>query len=823
MGLIDVFKRPFLRVVKADDAPVEIAGAKRVSISYDPVGTSGIEIYAGYYAEDYLSSLRSPQVADVFDKMRRSDPQIAMNLQSVKNPIKAGTWSVRPVDDSDEEKKIADLMSHILFNDLPFKQKLSEMLTCLEHGFSVFEMTNKAVIGHKKFGNYSSLRSLGFRSQKTIERWNLDPVTGELLSVDQQAYGDIGRQVTIPGQLLIVFTLNKEGDNYAGISALRPCYGPWKRKDVYLKLMAIGIEKYAIPTPVLDVPTGKEKSEELVNAKEVLRKFISHEQQFITKPADWKLDFTKTEFDASKVQGAIDAENTAITRAFLANFLELGQTGSGSWALSVDLSDFFLTAIQHVADLICETINQQLIPYLCKLNFGPREAYPKLCVTGISDKAGKELSEIVKTLADSKALIPDDMLEQDLRKRYGLPEISLEGQRKQEDPKPFVPFNNSETRLLADKPKTPRALIKQQAEVMALAMQEALKPIGLDLIKQLVSKWDRATDAEVPSITRQVAVTGQRGYKDAVLSAFVEASSLAMDQVRKEVPRGTKKLTDLKLAVRNLGDLPKSIQTRLAALADLLVDSNLNDLQSDILFQFSSSANSTDSLVQLEADLVQKLDKFIEGPTLALGAANMASTIVNETRKNVFEEPEVFEEIESFTFTNPDPETPICQDLAGQTFSKDDPNFDRYYPPLHHNCKSYLVANPKGSKKTVESFGPTDKSLEKFITLDEVTPQGLIAFQAIDVSKEVASSVEDAKRIAAEFTDRLDNHSEIETMYRFFQHDASLFVEGSLKTFSPLKGVTVWYGKLSAASKSTAAQASTKKKKAVAPSRKIKG
>ena len=121
-----------------------------------------------------------------------------------------------------------------------------------------------------------------------------------------------------------------------------------------------------------------------------------------------------------------------MVKAFLANFLELGMSGSGAYALSNDLSDFFLSGIEFIAKEISEQFNKKVIPDLIKLNFGPRDKYPTLNFTGISDKAGKELADILSTLTSAKILTPDDRLEKHLRKRLGITEMSEEGKRTKE-------------------------------------------------------------------------------------------------------------------------------------------------------------------------------------------------------------------------------------------------------------------------------------------------------------------------------------------------------------------------------------------------------
>lgn len=792
---------------------------KQVTLHVESIGTSGTEIYGGYYSEEYLSNLRGPRVADIWDQMRRSDPKIKMILSAVKNPIKGAQWTVRPgvAGDSDSTQQ-AKLIEKILFKDLEqtWTQTLTEILTFLDFGFSPFEVIHKVVTNDPEFGSYNSLAKLAFRSPKTIERWNLDPMTGKLVSISQYAYGDLQRLVDIPAEFLLVFTNEKEGDNYEGVSALRPCYGPWKRKNAFLKLLAVGMEKYAVPTPYMDVPEGKEGTQEFSNAKTVLEKYVSHQQQYILKPKGWDLGFSQTNFDASKIRDAIDKENSEMAFAFLQNFLELGQNGSGSYALSNDLSDFYLTGLVQIADLVCQTINQKLIPELVKLNFGPQEIYPELVCSGIKDKPGKELAEIIKFLCDAKAITPDSELENDIREKYGFPD-KVEGLAS--PPSPVAPTANPQLHShihslkLADKsPKTPRALMSQKAGDLRSLMQQMLGDIGKNLISDLMTKKKSSSPSQYLNVTNQVQPRGNRDYKDQLKFFLADVAISAIDQARKEIPGGNKiklaeKLASLKLVNNNtqgsFDSLPPGIQKKIQAQIGLLTTFQIQDLLKALYFQFNSSVDSTDSDTQLEADLNDKLDSFLEGAGIAAASGDSVSEIVNEGRSVFFFDPEVYAQIDSFTFTNGDPVSEICTDLAGTTVSKSDGTLDRYSPPLHHNCKSYLVPNLAGSNKPIDPTGltPSSPDLEKYITLSEpLAPKyvaGEFALQSIEVSKKRAFTQAEALRIASQVTNMNSFYSvqENEFLYRISLLDPSLLEEGSLKTFEPLEGVTVYYGR----------------------------
>ncbi len=422
-------RQSLARILRFSAAPaprVQVGDSvQRIRIQSTPMGSAGSQSFGGYPREEYLNTLQGRHRADVFDHLRRSDSQLKMCLKAVKDPIKSASWEVDPGDDSDDAKLDAEFIRHILFNDMdrPFSQFLSEALTFVDFGHSVFEVTHKTVLDSPAYGSYTGIQELGFRSQRTIEKWNLDPATGKLVSITQMAIGDLGRLVDIPAEFLLVFSQEKEGANFEGVSSLRPCYGNWFRKDHYQKLNAIGIEKFAVPTPLVEVPNGQNVGESFDNMVDALENYTTHESNYLMYPAGWKVELNTNTYDPQKVEVSIDNEDKRMVKAFMANFLELGQNGVGSHALSTDLSTFFMGSIDHTAAIVSDEVNSVLIPLLVKLNRGPKAVYPKLKHSGISDRAGKELAQTLQFLRDGDFVTPDDQLEVNLRKRIGLPKM----------------------------------------------------------------------------------------------------------------------------------------------------------------------------------------------------------------------------------------------------------------------------------------------------------------------------------------------------------------------------------------------------------------
>jgi hypothetical protein len=161
--------------------------------------------------------------------------------------------------------------------------------------------------------------------------------------------------------------------------------------------------------------------------------------------------------------------------------------------------------------------------------------------------------------------------------------------------------------------------------------------------------------------------------------------------------------------------LPAHIQVLIGTEAELVSKSATEELTNKVAFQFSSMAVKVSDPNMIKQSMEDAADDYIEKAT-AIKGANVSATLVNEARDTFFFDDDVIDEIHSFTFTNPDPKTLICRELTGTVFKTNDAESLRFTPPLHHNCKSYLIANLKTSKGAksleVSTLSPTAKAKE---------------------------------------------------------------------------------------------------------------
>ena len=419
---------------REEQKPVTVAQGQPVKVFEE--GSSGTEIYSGYIHEEYLAELQGKDWADLVDKMFRSDPNVKMVVNALVLPLKSTSWvfqvkkTVTP-----EQKALAEsqkqLMERIFFEDIAkqgksFTRLIGEVFSCVRHGFSLFELTYKPVIDDPKFGSYNTLKSMAWRSQRTIEKWNVDR-DGNLRSVTQMVNGDLADKsiINLDARFLVHFAPEMEGSNYEGISLLRGMYGNWLRKNHFLKMLAAGIEKYAIPLPTLEVPEGKEASPEYREAKKALKKYTSNQANYIMYPAGWKFDVKDIQFDADKVRKAINDENQEMVNSALLNFLLLGQQGnSGNRALGGTLSDFFGQSVQYLADHVSETMEARAFKNLIALNYGADcPCLIELKADALKDAADKTWADTISVFIKDGVIKADRTLEEQIREKFRYPSI----------------------------------------------------------------------------------------------------------------------------------------------------------------------------------------------------------------------------------------------------------------------------------------------------------------------------------------------------------------------------------------------------------------
>lgn len=288
------------------------------------------------------------------------------------------------------------------------------------------------------------------------------------------------------------------------------------------------------------------------------------------------------------------------------------------------------------------------------------------------------------------------------------------------------------------KPKVdPRKEMNEAKKVLVEIMQTNLASIAQSMVDQIMARLERLPESRRFDALNNIETPGVNRYKEELLEALAVVAGESLARARKLVPRAASvKLSELEdeeaLKLGEFDKLPPAIRDRILTQNQLLIGTQISDLEKSVYFQFQHSVDSTDSLDTIRADLEESAEDYITGSAIEAGAAVSASQVVNEVRSAFFFQDDVLEEIEAFQFVNGDPVSPICQDLAGTVFAKDDPDLFRYTPPLHWNCKSYIVpvlsgnlpealasAKRQGKEGEITKLKPSKAELEKHIQFSE--------------------------------------------------------------------------------------------------------
>ncbi len=412
-------------------------------------GRSGRAHAEGYLELEELNiELQGQAGLRIFDEMYRTDPDVRRSLAMVCNPIIAGLWTVEPFggDDADEQAvQQARAVEWALFEFLRpnLTAHLAESLPLFTRsGFAPFEL----VWGATEYEGEQMLlpRRLDTRLPRTVWRWVQDEL-GELKEIEQFVPGwtadssHPSGKLTIPARDLVYYRVGAEGDNWEGVSLLRPAYKPWYLKDKIERLDAIAQEREATGIPVV-YPPANASDEQLDAVEEAMAALKAGEEAYVVMPGPhaqdlkddphmgWRLDVLGLSGGSGgggtrDAQPSLSYHSDKIAAAVVAEFMRLGQAGEGARATADVQQDPFYAGVEALSAIVEDQWNEQVIPRIIALNFAAAEGAPKLSMDKADSTALTELQTFVSGLVGSNALTADDPLEDWLRERADLPPV----------------------------------------------------------------------------------------------------------------------------------------------------------------------------------------------------------------------------------------------------------------------------------------------------------------------------------------------------------------------------------------------------------------
>ena len=436
---------------------------------YSELGTTGLRQWSGSIHEERLRELRGREGRILLREMRMNDPVISAIFFALVNSLKQATWRVKPFSESSADKECADFVESCLVD---LNWSWSDQLTfaiepTLEQGFSLLEIVFKKRLGDNP-PNYienpaasqfndgrTGWRKLAPRPAETLapgSEWIFDD-NGGIQGIVQQPevnFSSLGfTPIFIPIERLLHFrTTVHPANNPEGVPVHRAMYVPYYYSKNIMEVEGIGLERDVAGIPIAYMGDDSSKSADDPNSdfkmlSDLVTNIRMDDQIGVVVPAK-KMGIGMSDNNGILIEllstgGARQYNTTEILSRYdklkavsvLAQFIMLGMTQVGSFALSKHQGDLFVIAASSFLYHIADTFNRHGIPKLIKMNVFPDiKGMPTLQPSTIGIPDLKTISDYVNTLVGSEVLTPDPELERHLRQIADLPQASVDIQKR---------------------------------------------------------------------------------------------------------------------------------------------------------------------------------------------------------------------------------------------------------------------------------------------------------------------------------------------------------------------------------------------------------
>ena len=420
----------------------------------------GINGHGSIFAEEFLPELQGKRGVAVYTEMADNDAMVGAVLFAVEMLMRQAEFKITPGGNSAIDKEAAEFVESCMYDmEQTWADTLSEILSFLTYGWSYHEIvykyrkgkTGSPFTNSKYDDGLIGWRKLPIRSQDTLEGWEYKEGTDDLLGMVQSPPPDYG-EIMIPLEKALHFRTRSRKNNPEGRSLLRTAYRAYYFKKRIEEIEGYGIERDLAGFPVLYSPANidiwdtedEQMRASLANAEYIVSSIRRDAREGLVLPGGyeegtgWKLELltsgSRRQFDTNAI---IDRYDKRIATCVLADFVMLGQQQVGSFALADSKTKIFALSIGTYLDVICEVFNNQAIPRLIDINgehFKGITEYPKMEHGDIEEPNLERLATYITSLVGNGILVPDDTLEEELRRIGGLPEKD-ESTVRETDPK----------------------------------------------------------------------------------------------------------------------------------------------------------------------------------------------------------------------------------------------------------------------------------------------------------------------------------------------------------------------------------------------------
>jgi hypothetical protein len=412
------------------------------------IGTSGLKQTGGVISEEWHPKLRGSFGPKVYREMSDNSSAIGAVLYLFETLTRQVEWRVEPSSPEQPAVDAAQFVEECLYDmSHTFEDFLSEVLSFFTYGWSYFELVYKLRKGggpdakptlRSRYNDGKiGWRKIALRSQDTLDRWEFDSEDGGLCGMHQMDYSS-GKRAYIPIEKALLFRTKNFKDNPEGRSLFRNAVLDWFFLKRICEIEAIGIERDMTGLLVMEVPTEVLSVNASGDAR-ALRSALEHmlarvkrdEMEFAMVPSELDTEGKPTGFKLKLLSSGgrrqIDTPDVknyyklGILQSVLAQFIQLGMEGVGSYALASSQTNVFAMALGAYLDSIAATFNRFAISRLMLLNGVHEEYWPELVHGDIESPPLAEVGAYIQSLATAGQLPDDEAIQRKLLEIAKLP------------------------------------------------------------------------------------------------------------------------------------------------------------------------------------------------------------------------------------------------------------------------------------------------------------------------------------------------------------------------------------------------------------------
>ena len=386
----------------------------------------------GLRQDEFIRALRGTEGVRKYREMSENDPIFGAILTAMDLMIRSVMWNF--VGGTPKSRLMIESILREM-DDKTWEDFISEVLSFLPYGFSIFE-----IVAKRRKDGVIGLKKLAPRAQWTIDRFETND-NGDVLGVYQTA---TTQSAFLPYDKLLHFRTRSVNNQPAGVSVLRNAYTSWYYSNEIKRIEAVSIERELNGLPMFRVPSEYMAADANAAQKDLMQQITKiardvkrNEQGYIIIPSDLYTDEdgkpgTKplVDFQLVASQGTRDIDTGKVilryqqdmARSAMADFVMLGANDRGSFAMSKSKSDLFLKALEGYLGSVTAILNRRLIPKLCAWNGIPASDYPLAKHGRIAPIDLQELGNFISRVSSAGAtLFPNGVLEDHLLDVGGLP------------------------------------------------------------------------------------------------------------------------------------------------------------------------------------------------------------------------------------------------------------------------------------------------------------------------------------------------------------------------------------------------------------------